>query len=81
MLKQQQREVGRLLELNLKSIKKQRIEQKKTLQDLADALDYKSASTYMKHEKGDHAFKANQLPMLAFVLNCSIMDFFSEKDC
>lgn len=81
MLKQQQREVGSLLKLDLNAIKKYRIEQNKTLQDLADALNYKSASTYMKHEKGDHAFKANQLPMLAFVLNCSIMDFFSEKDC
>lgn len=81
MLKQQQREVGSLLKLDLNAIKKYRIEQNKTLQDLADALNYKSASTYMKHEKGEHAFKANQLPMLAFVLNCSIMDFFSEKDC
>jgi len=70
-----------MLKLNLSSIKKQRIEQKKTLQELADALEYKNASTYMKHEKGEHAFKANQLPMLAFILDCSIMDFFSEKDC
>ena len=70
-----------MLELDLNAIKKHRIEQNKTLQDVADALNYKSASTYMKHEKGDHAFKANQLPTLAFILNCSIMDFFSEKNC
>lgn len=62
--------------LNLQYIKKRRIELSKTLQELANLLGMKNASTYMKYENGTYAFKAEQLPKLAEVLKCKITDFF-----
>lgn len=63
-------------ELNLNFIKHKRIELSMTLQDMADALGMKNASTYMKYENGTYAFKAEQLPRLAMELGCEITDFF-----
>ena len=65
--------------LNLQYIKERRIELSKTLQELADLLDIKNASTYMKYENGTYAFKAEQLPKLAKALKCEITDFFIIK--
>ncbi|MFC4768695.1 helix-turn-helix transcriptional regulator [Effusibacillus consociatus] len=66
--------------INLSYIANRRNELNKTLQDLADALGFKNASTYMKYEKGDYAFKADHLPILAREINCSIDDLFFEKN-
>lgn len=63
--------------LDLLFIKKRRLELGKTLQDMADLMDMKNASTYMKYENGTYAFKADQLPMLAKALKCQITDFFN----
>lgn len=64
-------------ELNLEFIKKRRLELKKTMQEMADYMGMKNASTYLKYENGDYAFKAEQLPKLAKALKCRITDFFT----
>lgn len=66
--------------INLPYIVNRRNELTKTLQDMADALGFKNASTYMKYEKGDYAFKADHLPILARELDCSIDDLFFEQN-
>lgn len=63
--------------LNLQFIKTRRVELEKTLQDMADSLGMKNASTYMKYENGTYSFKADQLPVLAKALKCKITDFFN----
>lgn len=65
--------------LDLQFIKLRRIELEKTLQDMADCMDMKNASTYMKYENGTYAFKAEQLPLLAKSLKCRITDFFNQE--
>lgn len=65
--------------LDLLYIKNRRVELGKTLQDMANALGMKNASTYMKYENGTYAFKAEQLPTLAKSLNCNIIDFFNRN--
>lgn len=70
----------KVLQLNLPYISSRRIELKISLQEMAESLGLKNASTYMKYEKGDYQFKANHLPIIALKLNCTIMDlFFGEK--
>ncbi|MEK4228931.1 helix-turn-helix domain-containing protein [Solibacillus sp. FSL H8-0538] len=53
----------------------------KTLQDVAVLMGMKNASTYMKYENGTYSFKADQLPLLARILDCEILDFFCLKSC
>ncbi|OAK72658.1 helix-turn-helix domain-containing protein [Lederbergia galactosidilytica] len=64
--------------LNLQFIKTRRIQLDKTLQETAECLGMKNASTYMKYENGIYAFKADHLPLLARTLNCMITDFFTS---
>ncbi|MEK3890209.1 helix-turn-helix domain-containing protein [Bacillus sp. FSL K6-3431] len=65
--------------LDLQYIKNRRIELEKTLQEMADSLGMKNASTYLKYENGTYAFKAEQLPMLSKTLKCKIPDFFNRN--
>lgn len=65
--------------LDLNFIKNQRIKLGETLQEMAESMEMKNASTYMKYENGNYAFKAEQLPQLAKVLNCKIPDFFNQN--
>lgn len=62
--------------VNLSFIAKRRVEHGLTLQDMAESLGFKNASTYMKYEKGEYLFKANHLPVLARKLHCELNDFF-----
>lgn len=62
--------------LNLDYIKNRRLELGKTMQEMADNMGMKNASTYLKYENGTYAFKAEQLPALAKSLKCKITDFF-----
>ncbi|WP_313804727.1 helix-turn-helix transcriptional regulator [Cytobacillus sp.] len=50
-----------------------------SLQEMAEKLGFKNASTYLKYENGSYAFKADQLPVLSKVLKCKISDFFKQK--
>ena len=61
---------------NLSFIKKRRLELDKTMQEMADSLGMKNASTYLKYETGFYSFKADQLPKLAKTLQCRVQDFF-----
>ena len=65
--------------INLIFIKKRRMELRLTLQEMAEYMDFKNASTYMKYEKGEYAFKADQLPALAKKLHCNLGDFFTNE--
>lgn len=62
--------------IDLPFIAKRRIERGLTLQDMAESLGFKNASTYLKYEKGEYDFKANHLPVLAKKLRCGLHDFF-----
>jgi transcriptional regulator with XRE-family HTH domain len=64
--------------LNRAFIKERRQTLNKTLQEVADSVGMKNASTYMKYENGTYSFKAEQLPVLAKTLDCEIQDFFTE---
>ncbi|WP_107951343.1 helix-turn-helix domain-containing protein [Lysinibacillus parviboronicapiens] len=63
---------------NLEYVKQRRQELEMTLQEAADSMEMKNASTYMKYENGTYLFKAEQLPMLAKVLKCTTEKFFNE---
>lgn len=65
--------------LNLHFIKSQRQLMNISLQEMAEHLGFKNASTYLKYENGTYAFKADQLPRLALALGCNITDFFVNK--
>lgn len=62
--------------INLDYIKQRRVNLKISLQEMAEMLHFKNASTYLKYESGAYAFKASQLPELANILKCEITDFF-----
>lgn len=64
-------------QFSLEVIKNKRLKEEKTLQEMADSMGIKNASTYLKYETGFYAFKAEQLPLLAKSLNCKITDFFT----
>jgi transcriptional regulator with XRE-family HTH domain len=65
--------------VNLKFISQRRNEMKITLQEMATTLGFKNASTYMKYEIGDYAFKADHMPKMAQRLGCEIEDLFYEE--
>ncbi len=64
--------------VNLEFVQRRRIALKLTLQDMAEALDFKHAANYMKYERGEYEFKANHVPVLAKKLNCSIEELYSK---
>lgn len=66
-------------EFNLELIKQRRQELGLTLQEAAEAMEMKNASTYMKYENGTYSIKAEQLPLLAKVLQCSTENFFTKR--
>ena len=63
-------------EVNFDLIKLRRKEMRLTLQDMADTLGFKDASTYYKYEKGTYKFKAQHLPLLASKLKLRLKDIF-----
>jgi transcriptional regulator with XRE-family HTH domain len=63
--------------INLEFIAKRRVEAGITLQDMAESLGFKNASTYLKYEKGEYDLKANHIPVLAKKLNCALRDLFT----
>ncbi|WP_433943408.1 helix-turn-helix domain-containing protein [Paenibacillus sp. SN-8-1] len=65
--------------LDLEFIKKRRQKLDLSLQEMAESLGFKNASTYMKYEEGTYSFKANHLPQLAAKLNCKIGNFFTDS--
>ena len=62
--------------LNLDYVKVRRQMLGLSLQDMAEAMGLKNASTYMKYEDGHYQLKAIHLPILATKLKCKIENFF-----
>lgn len=65
--------------LNLKLIRQKRKDKHITLQEMAEVMGLKNASTYMKYEKGEYSFRAEHLPLLAKTFGCTIQDLFFEN--
>ncbi|GEM05621.1 hypothetical protein HMI01_26090 [Halolactibacillus miurensis] len=63
-------------ELNLEYIRSRRNQLGLSQLKMAETLGFKNSSTYLKYERGIYSFKAEQLPILANILNCDISDFF-----
>jgi transcriptional regulator with XRE-family HTH domain len=63
-------------EVNFELIKLRRKEMHLTLQDMAELLGFKDASTYYKYENGTYKFKANHLPLLASKLKLRMNQIF-----
>lgn len=68
-----------MIVLNLSFIKDRRKKLGFTLLDMANKLGFKNGSTYLKYENGVYSFKAEQLPILAKTLQCSIENFFKAN--
>ena len=66
--------------INLNFILTKRVNLNLTLQEMAESMGFKNASTYSKYEKGEYEFKANQLPILAEKLQCKMSDLFFEQN-
>lgn len=66
------------MNFNLNFIKRKRNELDISMQQMAVKLGFKNASTYLKYERGDYSFKAEQLPALAKALKCDVSDFFNH---
>ncbi|MBG9786615.1 helix-turn-helix domain-containing protein [Brevibacillus laterosporus] len=67
-------------QINLGYIANRRTELGITLQEMAETLGFKNASTYMKYEKGTYCLKANHVPALSKKLNCKIEKLFFEEN-
>ncbi len=65
-------------QLNLDFIKNKRMSLNLSLQEVAQRLGFKNASTYLKYENGDYIFRANMLPELANIFGCKIENFFKN---
>lgn len=65
--------------VNLQFIQKRRQELGLSLQEMAEHIGFKNASNYMKYERGEYAFKADHLPILAKHLQCELEDIFFEE--
>ncbi len=67
-----------MAQLDLRYIKKRRKKLELSLQEVAQGLGFKNASTYLKYENGEYSFKATMLPKLANILDCKIENFFTN---
>lgn len=65
--------------LNLDFISRRREELGITLQEMAEALGFKNASTYLKYERGDYSFKGDHLPTVAQKLGCRLEELFFDN--
>ena len=66
------------MQIDLKFLAKRRKELNLKLEDVSNALGFKSCSTYLKYEKGEYVLKANMLPKLAQIFKCELDDFFCK---
>lgn len=63
--------------IDLEYMRNKRIELNLSQQYLANELGFKNASTYLKYENGDYAFKADMLPILAKIFKTDMENFFT----
>lgn len=67
----------KIQKIDLELIKKLRVQRDYSLQEMAEKLGFKNASTYFKYESGEYSIKADMLPKIADVLDCKIENFFN----
>ena len=65
------------MNFNLGYIRERRKELKISTYEMAEALGFKSHSTYLKYEQGVYSFKAKMLPVLVRKLDCPMSKFFT----
>ena len=65
--------------INLEFIKNKRIQLNISQQKMAEKLGFKNASTYLKYESGEYAFKADMLPLLSDILKEDMTNFFTDS--
>lgn len=63
-------------EVNLVLIKQRRKEMRIPLQEMAETLGLRNASSYMKYENGTYKFKAEQLPIVSNKLRLKMNEIF-----
>ncbi|MGY3777907.1 helix-turn-helix domain-containing protein [Isobaculum melis] len=66
-------------ELDLDLIREKRLALNYTHKEIAYYLGYKNPCSYYKYENGDYSFKANQLPILAQILNCELSALYKKS--
>lgn len=62
--------------VNLKVIKRKRIEKMYTVSEMAELLDLRSPDKYFRRESGEYNFQVNELPALSKALGMPIENFF-----
>ncbi|NJP37891.1 helix-turn-helix domain-containing protein [Alkalicoccus luteus] len=67
--------------VNLKLIKQRREKMNISMQEMAERIGKKNASTWLKYENGVYALDANHIPIIADALKISKEDlyFFEEN--
>lgn len=71
-------EGGLLTELNLKLLRKRRLEQHITLQQCAKALGLSQSGPYLLKEQGKRNFKVNEVPIICKLLNLTIEEVYTK---
>ena len=66
--------------LDLKTLRKTRLNQGLTQGDMAKGMDLKSRSTYTRMERGDTEIKANDIEKISRLLNKNV-DYFFTNNC
>lgn len=64
------------MKVNLSLLKEAREEKKISMQEMAEFLGFKNASTYLKYENGEYSFKLEMLPKLSKKLGIPYKNFF-----
>lgn len=65
-------------DIDLDFIKNKRLELGLSITEMAKSLGFKDGSSYWRYENGEYKLKADMLPKIAEVLNCSIENFFKK---
>lgn len=66
--------------LNLILIRQRRKEMRISLQEMAETLGYKNASSYCRYEKGESKIDAAHIPLIAKKLKLKMSDIFFDQN-
>lgn len=65
--------------INLKLIRQKRIENKLTMQDMAEVLGLSGKSDYSKRETGDTRFRSTEIPVISKKLRIPLSKIFKKN--
>ncbi len=68
-----------MMGLDLKLIKKRRIELRLTQQDMVDRLSLRTRANYSRYESGKYTFGADSVPVLHPVLKMPTTKLFTQR--